>query len=335
MKIIKKTIILSSKDNRLKPQMVLELENKNDMIFGTLKSFGTTYKENLLLGIKSGTTIVKQNIKFTDKKCQFKLASPLDLNSEVSCVMVDTSTEFEPILWGNAKNESPKNIIASLKESVTKLSQKSIQTISCNQKVEQNNNKSASNFGENLSNCKNATADNKNINFCETKSGALNYYDKNLGNADVALASVPLEMVDNESAFSPSPNLFEMKDEELDEVIDKNLESHSFYDLISDQIDELFSRYPREKNLEALVEDSMWCKIDSDTEGRYYVVGIIKNDGDIKYICYGVPGSYNVEPPRELRGYSQWLPTDPQNPYNCGYWVMYQDSDTGENVKLG
>jgi hypothetical protein len=33
-----------------------------------------------------------------------------------------------------------------------------------------------------------------------------------------------------------------------------------------------------------------------------------------------------------MREYSQWLPTDVLNPYDKGYWVMYQDADTGEKI---
>ena len=105
--------------------------------------------------------------------------------------------------------------------------------------------------------------------------------------------------------------------------------------MISSQLDELFTRYPREKNLEKLIENSEWVKIDSDTIDKFYVVGIIKDDNDVvKYICYGVPGNYYTEPPQEMRGYSQWLPTDTRDPYNNGYWVMYQDSENGENILI-
>jgi hypothetical protein len=102
--------------------------------------------------------------------------------------------------------------------------------------------------------------------------------------------------------------------------------------MIADQIDELFDRYPREKNLETLINNSKWVKINTDEENKHYVVGTIQENNDIKYICYGVPGNFNNEPPIELKNYSQWLPVDPQDPYNNGYWVMYQDADTGENI---
>ena len=40
------------------------------------------------------------------------------------------------------------------------------------------------------------------------------------------------------------------------------------------------------------------------------------------------------EPQDDLKDYSQWLPTDINNPTDNGYWVMYQDSTNGENIIL-
>ncbi len=132
-------------------------------------------------------------------------------------------------------------------------------------------------------------------------------------------------------------NLFESNDDEVENLIDNEMKNkynsnHNFYNMIKEQLDELFDRYPPEENLNKLIDNSFWVKINTDTDNRHYVVGIIKNEEDIKYICYGVPGNYNIEPPMEMKDYSQWLPTDIKDPYNNGYWVMYQDADTGENI---
>ena len=132
-------------------------------------------------------------------------------------------------------------------------------------------------------------------------------------------------------------SLFESDENEIQNIIDNELKNeykpeHEFYNMIKDQLDELFDRYPPEENLIKLVDNSYWVKINTDIDNKYYVVGIIKNNNDIKYICYGVPGNYNIEPPSEMKEYSQWLPTNITDPYNNGYWVMYQDADTGENI---
>lgn len=324
MKTLKKTLILSDKRLSRKPQMVLTLENKNGSTFGYLKSHTNEYMDNLLLGIKNGREIIKQNIKFVSNMCQFKLQSTLDLDDEVSCAMVDISNGFNPILWGSSKGESQKpTILANLRTHINKLSSRhenvEVSAIS--------NATSLASSNDVVSKSQTAFKDSR-IDITPQSKPTLKDCE------DVAMANVSsipqVDLVSDDKA-----KLFESSEDEINNIIDGNIHlEHEFYNLISDQLDELFSRYPREENLEALIDKSKWCKIDSDIDGRYYVVGLIYNDDDIKYICYGVPGSYDVEPPQELRGYSQWLPTDTTNPYTIGYWVMYQDADTGENVLI-
>ena len=135
---------------------------------------------------------------------------------------------------------------------------------------------------------------------------------------------------------SSTASLFESDDLEIEKEIEKEMSSnttHDFYEMIAEQLNELFDKYPRDHTLENLIDNSKWVKLKHD-DNKYYVVGIIYNNNDIKYICYGVPGNYSKEPPTELKNYSQWLPTDITNPFDNGYWVMYQDADTGENILL-
>lgn len=142
---------------------------------------------------------------------------------------------------------------------------------------------------------------------------------------------------DEIAVATATANLFESSDDEVERTIDNELGNiqvgqHKFYDMISDQLKELFDKYPKEENLSKLIDNSHWVKINTDIDNKYHVVGIIYHNDDIKYICYGVPGSYDKEPPMDIREYSQWLPTDINDPYNKGYWVMYQDADSGENI---
>ncbi len=356
MKTYKKTIILSDRKDK-KRVMTLDLENKNNMIFGYIKAYGNSYPTSLLLGIKEGVNIHKQNIKLIDNKCQFKLASSINLDDGIDCAMVDVSEDkFEPILWGSSRSkETQTNILSALKKSASKLKTMSSQSI----KATTNTQSESNNNNHSLDSCKGDIAgvyDTKNsqenslagsqYKYNQTPSNPINNKEEKL------LSQISLEpesLLDNNnhlkneresniamaSSMVARPELFETDENELNEIIDENIKpDHEFYNMIADQIDELFARYPREKNLESLIDNSMWCKIDTDTDNKYYVVGIIKENNDIKYICYGVPGNYNIEPPLELKDYSQWLPTDPSAPYDNGYWVMYQDSTTGENVLL-
>lgn len=108
----------------------------------------------------------------------------------------------------------------------------------------------------------------------------------------------------------------------------------SFFDGIKEQITTLFDKFPEEDILKEIIPESKWAKIDMEETGEYYVVGLMYENGEIKYVCYGIPSVYGDEPPKELKGFAQWLPIDSTKNDGFGYWITYQDADTGENVKL-
>ena len=107
-----------------------------------------------------------------------------------------------------------------------------------------------------------------------------------------------------------------------------------FIDKLKPQIDKLFENNPAEENLQNLIPDSKWVKVEYEDDGDFYVFGLLYNDSDeIKYVCYGVPAVFEEEPPRELSGYPIWLPLDKEKAQGFGYWLTYQDAATGEPVK--
>lgn len=104
----------------------------------------------------------------------------------------------------------------------------------------------------------------------------------------------------------------------------------SFYESVKDQVERLFAKNARSEDLERLLPESRWVRVDYDASGRYYLVGTI---GDpVRYLCYGVPGEYSPTPPADLAGYCQWLAKDPTDPAGAGYWIMYQDGMTGRSL---
>lgn len=108
----------------------------------------------------------------------------------------------------------------------------------------------------------------------------------------------------------------------------------TFFDGIKEQIETLFGKYPEEEILKQIIPDSKWVKIDYEDKGEYYVVGLLYENDNVKYVCYGVPGVYTKEPPDEIKGFSQWLPIDASKEDGFGYWITYQDAENGENVQL-
>ncbi len=101
-----------------------------------------------------------------------------------------------------------------------------------------------------------------------------------------------------------------------------------FLDEIKENLEELFAAYPKQENLEKIIPNSAWVNVTG--EGGEYVVGVIADeDGKARYLCYGVPDKDNSRAPSvrpECRG---WLPVEEEG---AGYWVMYQDINSGEII---
>jgi len=344
----KKIIFLNNNEKRTN-MGTLTLELKNNNIFGNIKIFGKILDGNYTLGIRTEKEIIKQNVSIRQNNYSFILSNNFNLDNNIGCVLLKTdNNEFEPIIWGSEKNDNYKsNIINSLRESIRKLSNN--KKVSEATHTQQHPEKTmeptpqVKNYQESfLTNTENVSLDN-NIAYSPIHKN----YQTNIDH--IAQISLEEELIENKNEIavaSTAANLFETSDKEIEEIIDNNINkadldiynieegNHKFYDMISSQLKELFDRYPKEQNLSNLIDDSKWVKIDTDDDNKHYVVGIIYQENDIKYICYGVPGSYNISPPIEMRDYSQWLPTDINDPYNNGYWVMYQNADTGENIPI-
>ena len=106
-----------------------------------------------------------------------------------------------------------------------------------------------------------------------------------------------------------------------------------YYEQVKDKIDDLFEKGERQTDLENLMGDSKWVKINNN-KNQYYVVGIIGSKNSIPdYICYGVPSSFSFLPPASLGKDARWLPIDVKNPQGKGFWVIFQSARTGETIK--
>ena len=109
----------------------------------------------------------------------------------------------------------------------------------------------------------------------------------------------------------------------------------SFYEKLRPQIEKMFAKNPVEDNLQTLIPDSKWAKVEYEDDGDFFVFGLLY-DGhhDVKYVCYGVPAVFDSEPPKELSGFPVWLPLDKEKNEGFGYWLTYQDASTGDPVKV-
>lgn len=104
-----------------------------------------------------------------------------------------------------------------------------------------------------------------------------------------------------------------------------------FYAGIRDKLDELFVIHPAQKQLDAIIPNSEWIKINYDGDD-YYVVGKLKQNNRTVLIGYGVPGKKNATPPKIADEIASYLSVDGVAPYD-GYWLIFQDANTGKIVK--
>ncbi len=102
----------------------------------------------------------------------------------------------------------------------------------------------------------------------------------------------------------------------------------NFYARMEKQIERIFATHETERNLEDALEDSRFVKIYYG-DGKYYVFGVLRIEGEVKYICYGVPSNNGVSPPPSLSGCASYVKCQ-----SGGYWLMYQDADTGVSVDI-
>lgn len=116
-----------------------------------------------------------------------------------------------------------------------------------------------------------------------------------------------------------------------DERDDKGSEKAPYYASVKSELDGIFERFPAETTLQKAFSDSRWAKV-YYSDDKFYVVGIVKEHGKEKYICYGVPSPYKPSPPKELAGYCSFVPLSIFDLKGDGYFMMFQDAITGKCV---
>ena len=135
---------------------------------------------------------------------------------------------------------------------------------------------------------------------------------------EIELGEEKCERVSEERAEERQEKSKEREEEKTDEI---------FYYKIEKRLNQTLADYPKEENLCSMVKNSRWVKVTS-SDGKSYAVGVIKENGVPKYVCYGILGNY-LEKPTSLKGYASFIPLSPFDKKGEGYWVMFQDAIKG------
>ena len=306
------TIILSSINNSLE-KAVLNLEKNEDGFFGTIRlyNFKEIPKGILSLGFLVDNEVFKAALSESGKNLfEFEFKTNKSISSFTCALINIKDAKATPLLCGSTES---KNFDASLAKNFNLLDETNL-TI---ENVEKQLNENEVFFDEDEQDEIETTIDSNFADKCSSCNYRKAFYCNSTG------CQNQVEQLDMLSSYP----------EEQEIPIPKTAKT-SFYDEIKGQLSLLFERYPEETFLTEIIPNSKWVKVDYEDNGQYFVIGLLYENDSVEYVCYGMPGEFSTKPPRELGDKSQWLPLDPEKPNELGYWIMYQDAETGENVEI-
>ena len=309
----KKSVVLNGvSDNSQKG--ILSIEQDGENIYGNVRLYNFNSEPNgiISLGIYNDDKVIKAGLtRLSDMFFGFK-SELKTIPQNFSCAVINfVGGEPRPLLYGNSNGYFDKERVFD--EVISKLK----------------STKSASQIEEIL--------DNYDINYDDEESEQIDKeISKNIAPDDIALCQTDCQKQCENCEYKKYYMSHSISLDERMKILDEdknNIEKPmNFYDEMKGHIDKLFSNNPSEDYLQNLLPNSKFVRVALD-ENNYYVLGLIYNESLVKYICYGVPGIYQKEPPRQLSGYPVWFPIDQEKPQGFGYWLTYQDADSGESVK--
>ncbi len=145
-----------------------------------------------------------------------------------------------------------------------------------------------------------------------------------------ATSKIHTESQEDEKNGTIGDNGFSYEEDNFQVQDDKD--GDFFYQSAKGELDELFSKFPLDDSLSGVLPDSTFCKIHY-AFGKYYVVGVVREKGKAKYICYGVPASYSDTPPDALKDFCSFLPLSLFDLQGQGFWMMFQSAKDGKCIK--
>ena len=300
----KRSIVLSDINGNSPLKAVLTLERKDDDVEGMIRfyNFPIEYEGLLTLGFNVDNEVIKSGLtKKANSLYTFFLSKDF-IDKKFSCAVISfKEAEAKPLLYGST-NGREEEIYANI-----------ISELSRNSNIE-NVERVLDRYGVEYDEEEQKEIDDK-IDECMKENKCSKCFYK-------------------EQFYSKVQSEEEKKEELVEEEVkEPKEEKENFYFKLKPQIDKLFENNPIEKNLEDLIPSSKWVKVEYEDDGDFYVFGLLYEGKDIKYVCYGVPAIFEDEPPKELSGFPIFLPLDKNNKKGFGYWLTYQDAETGEPIK--
>ena len=102
--------------------------------------------------------------------------------------------------------------------------------------------------------------------------------------------------------------------------------SLTYYNTVRERLEEAMKKFPPDESLKGAFPLSEWVKAESGV-----LLGIVYESGSPRYLCVAV--EKNGDPPEEMKENCAFVPTTVFSD-DEGFWVVFQDADTGEYVKV-
>ena len=293
----KKTIIMISASGGTQ-KGVINAEYKNGATFGSVRLYNCSQLDGILvLAFLDNSKVIKCGlIPNSSNEWTFKTEEKVNLEKAFVSVVQVKNSKPTPIVVGSFENGKLDNIRSRLTNCISTVLDSPKPTI---KEVEE-------------------VLDNNNIELDEEENIAIE------------------EALDKEFKCSNNCAKCSYREAFYKEQVAPPPAQVSYFSQVSEQIKKLFETNQTDSQLEEIIPNSKWVKVDYEQDGNYYVVGLIYSpDGEqLDYVCYGLPGFYANNAPKELEGICKWVPLDSSRPLEMGYWITYQNAQTGENVDV-
>lgn len=350
-----KTIILSSQKKFINnsPRAIVTFITDNKKTEGKLRLYNLdTLPSFSKLGIYYENQVYTANLVKKDGAFSFYLDENFNLDNNIYCAIIDKGNNNDVVLFGGTSN----NFVYSVEEPEEddKIEEENIvdeedeKIIDDNiKKIEEKHDKNTNISEENQ---KNPTDKNcEDCGICENCVYKDYFYSHHKKNEDVEDEphynlkpskdendECQIQETNNDlkvNELSNSSNVY-AEENNLNQVDTLNKESEKFLQLITDQLDDMFKTYPEDDVIMKIIPNSKIIKVTDTIDQSPYILGVIYENGEIKYLLYGVPCKYNDTPPKELGENYQWLPLNTDDPMSDGYYLLYQDASSGKIVPI-
>ena len=323
----------------------------------TLRCYNLDIDKPLTFGVAINGELNKFEVTTNKLKCfEFKLPITIKNNDEISCVLLDIGRNaYSIVLWGSTQiNNAWKSTLKMMLEAEDELyhaSYKSEQNDFASEKGKQQIDQMQKNETKPIEEIQKYNEIDLNENLGYDSQNQIERHIKTeteQENKSTIQSSVSPEEDKLEKFIDRVIELTEENDKDIsisqtqaeDQIVQpifsnvKQNDQKTFYERIYPQIEKMFEVNKSENVLEEIIPNSKFCKVAFDDGAGYYVFGIIYDDEMPKYLCYGLPAQKQDKPPREMSSLYQWFPIDMNDISGDGFYMMYQDASTGQNISV-